>query len=758
MSKLTRAIYLTSVVLALAGTACTKSPEQRRQQFIAAGQGMMEKKDFARAVLEFKNAAQVVPNHPEAYYRLGLAYLASGDYKRGIPYIQKTLEIDPKHAEAQLKLSELMILTDDPTAIQEANDRLQKLLTSGPASTETMTAVAVAEWKLSQRSAAEKHLMDALGKAPGNLTAAITLAKIKMEQNDFGAAEKALRSVTDQAKPTAEAFVTLGEFYLVRNQVNEAALQFKKASEVNPKHSQALMDLAVCELSAGRWDGAEKVYRQAAALPGEATRNVHALFLLQSGKRNEAIQEFLELTKKYPNDRDARSGLVSAYVSAHRLPEAEAVLTAAIQKNAKDVPALLQRADMLLIRHNLDAVEVDLQAAVREEPDSPQAHFILSHLYGAKGDSNRQRQQLDEALRLNPGFLSARLALARAYTNSNSAKLALGILNQAPAAQKDTPALVAERNWAYLALGQKAEVEKALQRHRWQQNGSDLLLQDAMLKLDRKLFDEARKLSRDALAANPEDVRGLQLLLQSYASERRLSEGLAELKQYAANHAASASIQQFAGTAAAAEGDEEYARVAFGQARTADPGSPAPYLALAQLDIHDQQFDRAQAILKELVAKDTKNTTAYLWLGHLALMKEKDSEAQQFYQKVLELDSNNIGALNNLAYILSERTRQPDQALSYAQKARELAPGSGSVANTLGMVYYRKGLYSLAIPLLKSAAEVERNPNHLYDLGFAYVNAGDIGKGRETLKAALQMDSHLPKAVEARQILASSAK
>jgi hypothetical protein len=41
---------------------------ERRDKYLAAGRALVEKKDFARAILAFKNAAQAMPNDAEVYY------------------------------------------------------------------------------------------------------------------------------------------------------------------------------------------------------------------------------------------------------------------------------------------------------------------------------------------------------------------------------------------------------------------------------------------------------------------------------------------------------------------------------------------------------------------------------------------------------------------------------------------------------------------------------------------------------------------
>ena len=47
-------------------------------RYLARGKQLVEKKEYARAILEFKNASRLSPNSAEPYYQAGLAYLAIG--------------------------------------------------------------------------------------------------------------------------------------------------------------------------------------------------------------------------------------------------------------------------------------------------------------------------------------------------------------------------------------------------------------------------------------------------------------------------------------------------------------------------------------------------------------------------------------------------------------------------------------------------------------------------------------------------------
>ena len=59
-------------------------------------------------MLEFQNAAKVMPKDPEPYYLAGLAQLEAGNPGEAVRAFRKALSVDPKHAGAELKLSALM--------------------------------------------------------------------------------------------------------------------------------------------------------------------------------------------------------------------------------------------------------------------------------------------------------------------------------------------------------------------------------------------------------------------------------------------------------------------------------------------------------------------------------------------------------------------------------------------------------------------------------------------------------------------------
>jgi uncharacterized protein HemY len=113
--------------------------------------------------------------------------------------------------------------------------------------------------------------------------------------------------------------------------------------------------------------------------------------------------------------------------------------------------------------------------------------------------------------------------------------------------------------------------------------------------------------------------------------------------------------------------------------------------------------------------------------------------------------------LNNLAFLLADQANQPDEALKLAQQAKELAPRDPSVDDTLGWVYYCKGLYPVAVKHLEAAVAKEPNARRKYHLAMVYLKSGDRKRGAEVLNQALKLDATLPEAATAQKLAAEPA-
>jgi Flp pilus assembly protein TadD len=177
---------------------------------------------------------------------------------------------------------------------------------------------------------------------------------------------------------------------------------------------------------------------------------------------------------------------------------------------------------------------------------------------------------------------------------------------------------------------------------------------------------------------------------------------------------------------------------------------------LGQLYASQNRLPEATAEFEALVQKQPKGVGAHTLLGVLLQLQNRRDEAKARYEKVLELNPSAGVAANNLAWMRAEDGDQLDVALQLAQTAKAAMPDSPEVSDTLGWVYFKKGLTSLAISSFKEA--VEKNPNNaVYNLhlGLAYARNGDAVVARQTLERALTANPNVDGAAEARTVLAN---
>jgi tetratricopeptide (TPR) repeat protein len=750
-----RQSVLLAGVAVLMLSACTQSPQAKEAKYLEKGRREFEKKNYSAAILHFRNAAAAQPRDAEPYYQIGLAQLAANDRNTAGSYFLKATELNPKHASAQLKFAELLS-GGSKEQTEDAQKRVLEVLIAQPDDIDALNILAFTELRLGKPQSAEAHLEQAIRKSPSDLKSAVALAQIRLARKDAAGAEEVLLQAAAHSPKSPEPRVYLGGFYNTEGKAAEAEQQFRQALAIDPNHGPALTSLAAMQEKAQQTDQAEQTYRRIAALPDRKYRPIHAKFLYNSGKRDQALAEFEKLLAADPTNRELRTELVTAYLAMKRVGDVERVLSAALKKNPSDVDALFQRSRIYLSSGKLAEAQADLNQVLHFRSTSAEAHYLLAKLGQAREDTASQKQELGQALRADPSYLPARMELAQLLLADRGALPSLQLLDETPKNQSGTVAVSVQRNWALLALGQKTEARKGIDQVLATAKVPEALVQDATLRLDQKDYTGARASAEEALKANPEEVRALNVLVGTYAAQKQFQAGVQKAREYAQRQAASAPVQQFLGQLLTTAGDRTGARKAYEAAKAAKPDLLFVDLALAEIDTNEGKGDEARRRLTAALSSHPRNVAAGLLFAQLEAKEGKTTAAIEQYRKVLAVDDKNTFALNGLAYQLTE-IGQPDEAIKYAQKAKEVAPDSAAVDDTLGWTYFRKGMYALAVTHLEGAVAREGAAVQKYHLAMAYLKIGNPKLGRQTFEAALKMDPKLPEAQVVRQLLRTTS-
>jgi Flp pilus assembly protein TadD len=240
-------------------------------------------------------------------------------------------------------------------------------------------------------------------------------------------------------------------------------------------------------------------------------------------------------------------------------------------------------------------------------------------------------------------------------------------------------------------------------------------------------------------------------------------EALPALQESAAKLPDSPEVQYHVGMAHYMLGEEEPARIALKKAADASvdfPGKDDARKRLALLAIGIGAADPAGRAELQNYLKEQPNDPAAL--TRLAALQQQDGavdDAIKTYDKALAANAVYAPAIRQLALLYARRASDDPKAYELTTKARQAYPDDPEIAQALGILNYRRGLYPQAADLLKiAAAKRKDDPELLYYLGAAYQQLKQWNECKDALQRSLDLHLSPTLATEAQRKLADCSE
>ena len=112
----------------------------------------------------------------------------------------------------------------------------------------------------------------------------------------------------------------------------------------------------------------------------------------------------------------------------------------------------------------------------------------------------------------------------------------------------------------------------------------------------------------------------------------------------------------------------------------------------------------AQFELNKLLELNYRPASVYASLAYISWQQDEVEDCISYYRKALQLDSNNLTALNGLGYVLACENRDLTEALSFCKRAVDEEPDSAACLDSSGWVYYKLGLFDEADKYIRQAS------------------------------------------------------
>ena len=738
--------------LILLSTACKKTPEAASASALEKGKDYLNRKDYPHALLEFRIALKSTPNNAEAFYQAALTYLAMLDVPAAFVNLKKAVELNPNHTGAQSRLAELLSASHDPARLREAGDIATNVLKLLPDDVSARNALAISRFELGDAAGAEEALRDSLASGSADSRTVVNLTLMRLYRNDRPGAISALTEGAAKNPNSTELAVVLGRMHAAARNLPAAEKEFRRATTIEPRNPANWATLASFFAATQRPADAEAAYRAASNLGDPKFNHLLAMHFWAARNVDAAIKEFERIAAADPKDRAARNRLVAAYRQSNRESDADRVLQQAYARNPKDREAVLGHALSLARMGQFDDAVATLRLTLSESNDNAEARYLLAKIYAAKRQFRLQQQELDEVLKLSPLHLAARLDLSQSQLALGRPAAALDALARAPKEQQNTLPWRLANNWALLAKGDVPAARIAIEDTLKLAANNEALLQRALLALRSSQFASARVDLLRILAAEPHSVRALDALGNTYIGENNMDAAVKAVAQHAAKLPKEVPLQFAYSLWLSRAGKISEAAATLRAVKAFAPEELSLDLRLAELALASKDLATARQLLTPITSKHPKIARAHMLLGHVESIGATPDAAIERYRAVINLEPENAEALNNLASLLSTKPQAVDEALRFAQKAKELAPADPNVSDTLGWVLYQKGLYSAAVLQLQDAAK-SPNPVSAYHLAMAYTKTGNRDRANTEYTRAKKVAPNMPEARQAEELL-----
>jgi len=469
----------------------------------------------------------------------------------------------------------------------------------------------------------------------------------------------------------------LGQLYTVKHDNAKAEAQFKAAQAIEPASEDVILSLARLYAEGGDVKRAAELL-EAVPVDDRTTKEEFALGAADEQLKDTkgAIAAYQRSYDMEPENLDAAHALANALLADNQLDAALKQFRELAQTDPEDAGSLNRIAEIQRRQGKYTEALATIQKALEKNPDSLEAGYNEGIILDVLG-------RYDEAVAVYQKMVDLTGHANGAYTQEEKANRSVFLERLAAVYHEENKTAEA------IATYQK-EIELGGDIAKGGYRGEVDTYRDV------KQFDKATEISRKAVAAFPDDPEMKLMLAMELSETGKLDEGLA---------------------------------VANGLL-TGKPSDREVYLQISLIQLrlkHYKEAEDALAKAEPFATKDEDKANLYFQKATLAESEKHYDQAEQFFHKVLEIDPNSAIALNNLGYMLVDKTTRYADALKYIRKAVEIEPTNGAYLDSLGWVYFKLGQFESAEDNMVKAVQRSSNDPAVHDhLGDLYEKTGRI--------------------------------
>jgi putative PEP-CTERM system TPR-repeat lipoprotein len=645
------------------------------------------------------------PN-PAALFEAAQRHQGKGEHAAAIIELRNLLAIEPQNVEARRLLALSYSENDEPGA---AEDELRKAI----------------EYGLDARLA----------------TAA--LGRVLLQQGKHERLLEEIKPVSDMdSRDAIELNVLRGLASLALGRAEDAKLLLVRATEADPRNSDALLGLAaIAALENKKDDAAALIDRALQANPENVDAwLVRGDFNRLHDKPAQAIEDYKQALKLKSTNINAHLQLAGLYVDQGKMDEARSHIDA-VRSKLPNNPFINYLYALIEFRKKNFATALEaLDDSLRKNPSHLPSLLLVGTVHYASGSHDKAIEPLRAVLERAPGSLLARRMLAASMLHAGQVQRSIELLEQGLAEVPNDSGLLAVLAEAHL---QNNDLGRAI----------PLLERAAKANPDnpqaRNRLQIARLMGGQSGAVLADLEASVKRAQPSPMTELLYAVTLVQRGQFDAALSAIAALEKKQQTpltfnlkaaALIGKGKPDEARKALENALALNPRFTVALINLARLDLHEQGPHPARKRLESFLQREPNNAQV---LTALAQMGPRiGAPADLVFEWLERARAANPRSVQQVVLLAEAHLRAGDarKALQYAEQAQQLNPDQVDVLELLGEVQVALGQTSVALGTYsKLALQNPKSPGAQFRLARVQAASNNAAAAALSLRRVLQL-------------------
>ncbi|HSW38472.1 MAG TPA: tetratricopeptide repeat protein, partial [Acidobacteriota bacterium] len=386
-------------------SACSRSAEGQRDKYYESGLKYLEENRYEEASIQFRNALRDDNDHIPSYLGIAEALRNMGDHRNAIASYQQVIRLDGRNIEAKLELGDYLLASGigNPDFFKQARQMAEDVLAIEPENVEAFILLGNAFAGQDETDPAIEAYQKALSLDPVNLRATMNLAAAMFRKGEVDKAEAMFKQAIEKHPEAIEARLAIAAFFASTKRPQETEKYLKEAFNLNPADARSISSLTSFYMSANRLVEAEAVLSEAIARePKEAGPRLGlADFYFRQGRTEMGIEQLEEALKINPGNRNALVRLIEIAFRRNELEKADGHINALLAANRNDAQAHYFRGVLLRRNQKPDEALKSFETAIGLNASLMDAYLEKANLLLIRGDLDGSEETLREALKQN---------------------------------------------------------------------------------------------------------------------------------------------------------------------------------------------------------------------------------------------------------------------------------------------------------------------------------------------------------------------